>query len=62
MLSSPTPTSHHAVVAASTSPTAAARPNAVNAAVLTARGVAALLPTSRIGPTRSSSVPRIPSE
>ena len=32
------------------------------AAVLTARGLATLLPTSRSGPTRSSSVPRTPSE
>ncbi len=62
MHSSPTPTSHQEVVAASTSPTSAAPPKAVNAAVFTARGLASPLPTSRIGPTRSSSVPRMPSE
>ena len=40
----------------------AATPKEANAAALTARGDAAPEPTSRIGPTRSASVPRTPSE
>ena len=59
---SPTATSHHAVVAARTSPARAATPKAAKAATFTARGVAAPEPTRRIGPTRSASVPRMPSE
>ncbi len=62
MQTRPRPTSHQAVVAARTSPAAAATPNARTAALFTARGDAAPDPTSRIGPTRSASVPRIPSE
>ena len=51
-----------AVVAASTRPATPATPKARNAAVFTAFGEAAPEPTSRIGPTRASSVPRMPSE
>ena len=45
-----------------TSPATAATPNAAKAAAFTAPGVAAPEPTSRMGPTRSASVPRMPSE
>jgi hypothetical protein len=50
------------VVAASTIPATPATPKARKAARFTAPGVAAPEPTSRIGPTRSASVPRMPSE
>ncbi len=62
MARTPTAISHQAVVAASTSPAAAATANAANAATFTDFGEAAPEPTRRIGPTRSSSVPRTPSE
>jgi hypothetical protein len=62
MLSAPTATSHQLDTAASASPASAATAKASAAATSTWRGVAAPEPTSRIGPTRSASVPRLPSE
>ena len=58
----PTPTSHQAVVAASTRPTSRGAAEGEERGRLDRAGVAALLPTSRSGPTRASSVPRTPSE
>ena len=57
----PTSSSHHDVVAASASPASAASPRQPSAARLTADGDAVPDATSRIGPTRTSSVPRTPS-
>ena len=61
MLATPTTSSHHEVVAASTNPATAATPKAPKAARLTAEGYASPLATRRTGPTRTSSVPRTPS-
>ena len=58
----PTATSHQLDSAASANPASAPTPNAIPAASSTCRGVAAPEPTSRTGPTRSVSVPRVPSE
>ena len=49
------------VSAASTSPAAAATANAATAARFTAAGLLSPEPTSRSGPTRCVSVPRMPS-
>lgn len=62
MQRAPISTSHHAVVAARTRPATAATAKQAMAAAFTADGFTSLDPTSRSGPTRSSSVPRIPSE
>ena len=63
MHTAPTPTSHHNRVSdTSVSPASAATEKQTNAAVRTAVGAARRDPTSRTGPTRASSVPRMPSE
>ena len=63
MHTAPTATSHHCRVSdTSVSPASAATEKHRNAALRTAVGAASRDPTSRIGPTRSSSVPRMPSE
>ncbi len=61
MATAPTATSAQVVSSASTSPASAATPKHANAAPRTAAGDAVPLPTRRSGPTRSSSVPRMPS-
>ena len=59
----PTATSHHAVVAASTRPASRGHAEGQERGRLhRARRCAAPDPTSRSGPTRSASVPRMPSE
>ena len=62
MHAAPTAISHGALTHASATPAAAATARLSTAAVSTARGAAAFEPTSRSGPARSSSVPRMPSE
>lgn len=62
MQTAPTTTSHQAVAIARMSPHTAPTPKQMNAAAFTAPGLAAPDPTSRMGPTLSSSVPRTPSE
>ena len=62
MLAAPTTSSHQLVTAASSKPTTAANAKAANAATFTDRDDARPEATSRTGPTRESSVPRIPSE
>ena len=62
MHSPPMTISHGALTTASASPAAAANPKHTSAAVSTDRGVANRDPTSRSGPARTSSVPRMPSE
>ena len=63
MHSAPTITSHIApAMADSTTPKTAAAPNAMNAASFTCSGLASPEPVRRVGPVRSSSVPRMPSE
>ena len=62
MQTTPTAISHGALSTASASPATAPRARLTTAAVSTARGDASLDPTSRSGPARSSSVPRMPSE
>ena len=63
MQTAPTATIHHCPdTATRTSPATAASPKHPNAAARTVDGLAAREPTSRNGPTRSSSVPRMPSE
>ena len=58
----PDPDRATSVAAARASPATAATPKATNAARFTAAGLRAPLATRRTGPTRSSSVPRTPSE
>ena len=59
----PTPSSHHwAVSTTRTRPAAAAAAKLAKAAAFTAPGAAAPDPTRRCWPTRSASVPRMPSE
>ncbi|CDQ43310.1 hypothetical protein BN1047_01175 [Mycolicibacterium neoaurum] len=58
----PTAISQGWLTMASASPASAPIVRLMIAAVNTARGVATREPTSRIGPLRTSSVPRIPSE
>ena len=58
MQTAPTATSHQLDSAARPRPATAATAKASPAATSTCRGVAAPEPTSRIGPTRSASVPR----
>ena len=53
---------HHDVAQARARPTTPATPNATSAARLTAAGDASPVAVSRTGPTRASSVPRMPSE
>lgn len=62
MQNTPTATSHQAVVAARTNSATAATVKQLIAAAFTAPGLTNFDPTKRSGPTRSSSVPRIPSE
>ena len=62
MQTAPTAISHGALKTASASPAAAAIPRLTTAAVSTDRGAANRDPTSRSGPARTSSVPRMPSE
>jgi hypothetical protein len=62
MLTAPTATSHQLDSAASARPATPATAKASAAATSTWCGGAAPEPTSRIGPTRSASVPRLPSE
>jgi hypothetical protein len=62
MHAAPTAISHGALNNASTTPATAAIPRLTTAAVSTARGAASFEPTSRNGPDRTSSVPRMPSE
>ena len=62
MQTAPTATSHQLDRAASARPATAATAKARHAATSTCRAGAAPDPTSRIGPTRSASVPRLPSE
>ena len=62
MQAAPTAISHGALSNASASPASAATVRLTTAAVNTDRGVASREPTNRIGPARSSSVPRMPSE
>ena len=58
----PTGISHHEVSAARINPARPAIPKQLNAASLTVDGAARPAPTSRVGPTRTVSVPRMPSE
>jgi hypothetical protein len=58
----PTAISHQLDRAARARPATAAAAKARPAAISTWRGAAAPDPTSRMGPTRSASVPRFPSE
>ncbi len=59
----PTASSHHWPVSHTRIvPSTAARPKALNAAAFTEPGLAVPDAVSRIGPTRSTSVPRMPSE
>ena len=53
---------HNPVSTTSTRPATAATPKQANAARFTDRGSARPEPTRRIGPTRTASVPRTPSE
>ena len=62
MHATPTAISHGALSSASARPAAAPTVRAATAAVSTDRGVASREPTSRAGPARTSSVPRMPSE
>ena len=62
MHAKPTAINHQLVATASIKPNTAATPNAANAACFTSFGFFAPEPTRRIGPTRSISVPRMPSE
>ena len=63
MHTAPTATSHHCRVSdTSVSPASAATEKPGRPRLRTAVGAASRDPTSRIGPTRSSSVPRMPSE
>ena len=63
MHTAPTAISHHCRLSDTrVSPARPATANAANAAARTVAGAAAAEPTSRSGPTRSSSVPRMPSE
>ena len=57
----PSRISHHEVITASASPATQATAKQPSAAASTCRGRARPEPTSRTGPTRRSSVPRIPS-
>ena len=61
MQAAPTATSHQDVTAASASPATPARKKHPKAAASTCRGGASPAATSRTGPTRRSSEPRIPS-
>ena len=61
MLTAPTSTNHHETRAARTRPNIPAAPKQVNAARFTAAAEASPDATNRIGPTRTLSVPRIPS-
>ena len=61
MHATPTASNHHVVATANANPTSAATPKAINAARLTACGVAMPDATSRTGPTRAVSVPLTPS-
>ncbi len=60
--SAPTIKIHHEDVAASASPATQATTNEINAARFTAFAEAKPDAVKRTGPTRTSSVPRIPSE
>jgi hypothetical protein len=63
MQTAPTAISHHCWLSdTSVNPASPATAKATNAAARTVDGVARFDPTSRSGPTRSSSVPRMPSE
>ena len=62
MHAAPTAISHGWLTIASARPAAAPTARLTTAAVSTARGVATREPTSRSGPARTSSVPRMPSE
>ena len=62
MQARPIAISHQLVVTASTNPATQAIPKQTNAARFTSAAGAAPAPTNRIGPTRSASVPRTPSE
>lgn len=62
MHNAPTTINHGALVSASTRPAAAPTLKLTTATANTERGAANREPTSRTGPARSSSVPRMPSE
>jgi hypothetical protein len=62
MHTAPTAISHGALNHASASPATAADPEAHHRGGQHRRGAASFEPTSRSGPARTSSVPRMPSE
>ena len=62
MQAAPTAISHGALNHASARPASRGDARLATAAVSTDRGAATFDPTSRSGPARSSSVPRMPSE